>query len=61
MTRGSIVLEHLAVDALDDLALLELAGGLGRGAFLDVDDVHREGGLAQFEADADRAKALEIL
>ena len=51
--------EHFAVDALDDLAFLQLAGFLGGGARLHVADLHGHAGADQVDADPDRAEVSD--
>ena len=54
------LLEDLAVEALDDLARLELAGLRGGRALLDIADDRREARLLDVEADSHRAEVLDV-
>ena len=53
--------EFLTVDGLDDLPLLQLTGGFGGRAFLDILDLHHECGLMQFDPHTDRPEAIDGL
>ena len=52
------VLELLAVDRLDPLADLDLAGGLGGRSFVHPAHLHLEGRQDQVDTDADRSEML---
>ena len=51
----------MSVYALNNLPLLNFAGGGSRGEFLHIGDVHGEVGLAQFQSDAHWPKALDVV